>query len=220
MEAKLVVVGGKQAGKEIPISGAKFLIGRGEDCQLRPQSDLVSRRHCAILVEAGTVAVRDFNSRNGTLVNGERIKGDRELKTGDRLKIGPLEFDVQLSVPVAGKKKPKVRNIQEAAARTVESAVGGSEDLDISSWLEDQEEEEAPLGARSTDTLPLSTTSTSVTGSKDVPATAAESAEEDPEKNEPEIKIVGQFDRNKKPMAESSRAAAADVLKKLFEGKP
>jgi len=163
MEAKLVVVGGKQAGKEIPIPGAKFLIGRGEDCQLRPQSDLVSRQHCAILVEAGTVTVRDLNSRNGTLVNGERIKGDRELKTGDRLKIGPLEFDVQLSVPVAGKKKPKVRNIQEAAARTVESAVGGTEDLDISSWLEDQEETEASFGARSTDTLPFSTASTSVT---------------------------------------------------------
>jgi pSer/pThr/pTyr-binding forkhead associated (FHA) protein len=146
MEVKLVVVGGKQAGKEIPIQGAEFVIGRGEGCHLRPQSDAVSRRHCAIQLQGGILTIRDFNSRNGTIVNDQPIKSECELKAGDRLKVGPLEFEVRISIPVGGKSKPKVRSIQEAAARTVENASTSSNDLDISRWLNDETEEEAAFG--------------------------------------------------------------------------
>ena len=55
MQVKLVVANGKQAEKKIPVTGPKFLIGRGEGCQLRPQSTGVSRKHCVILVEEATV---------------------------------------------------------------------------------------------------------------------------------------------------------------------
>ena len=102
MEVKLVVVGGRHAGKEIPVTGPQFLIGRGERCQLRPQSDMVSREHCAIVVEEGTVVVRDLNSRNGTFVNQQRVEGSRKLHSGDRLKIGPLEFEVRLATRLNG----------------------------------------------------------------------------------------------------------------------
>ena len=103
-----------------------------------PNSDRVSRRHCEIFFKEGLAAVRDFGSKNGTFVNGERLQGERELKNGDHLKVGPLEFEVQLSVSVSGKRKPKVHNVQEAAARTVESAP--SDELDVSNWLEDEDE--------------------------------------------------------------------------------
>ena len=107
MDVRLVLQGGKNHGQAIPVRGPKFLIGRAEECQLRPGSDLVSRQHCVILMAEGYVAIRDFGSRNGTHVNGERITGEHELKTGDKVKVGPLEFEVQLSVSVSGKKKPK-----------------------------------------------------------------------------------------------------------------
>jgi pSer/pThr/pTyr-binding forkhead associated (FHA) protein len=138
MDVKLVVVGGKQAGKEIPIGGPEFVIGRAEGCHLRPQSDAVSRRHCTIEVHAGSVTVRDLNSRNGTFINDEQIKSEHELKSGDRLKVGPLEFEVRLSVQVGGKSKPKVHTIQEAAARTVENAATGDRNVDISQWLNEE----------------------------------------------------------------------------------
>ena len=138
MDVKLIVVGGKQAGKEIPAPGPSFVIGRAEGCQLRPNSDRVSRRHCEIFFKEGLAAVRDFGSKNGTFVNGERLQGERELKNGDHLKVGPLEFEVQLSVSVSGKRKPKVHNVREAAARTVESAPG--DELNVSNWLEDEDE--------------------------------------------------------------------------------
>jgi len=134
MEAKLVVIGGKNAGRAIPVTGPEFVIGRAEGCQLRPQSDRVSRRHAAIRVKEGAVTVEDCGSKNGTLVNDEKIEGEHRLKTGDHLKVGNLEFEVQLEVSVGGKKKPKVKNVQEAVARTVESAA--EDDMDISAWLE------------------------------------------------------------------------------------
>jgi len=36
MEVKLVVSAGKHAGTQIPVAGPLFLIGRAEECQLRP----------------------------------------------------------------------------------------------------------------------------------------------------------------------------------------
>ena len=46
IEAELHVVGGKHSGQVIPLNRRKFLIGREGDCQLRPNSELVSRHHC------------------------------------------------------------------------------------------------------------------------------------------------------------------------------
>ncbi len=92
MEVKLIVVGGKQEGMEIPVQGPEFLIGRGEECRLRPQSTLISRKHCAILVDKDSAVLVDFGSVNGTLVNGERVQDRCELKNGDRIKIGIIEL--------------------------------------------------------------------------------------------------------------------------------
>jgi pSer/pThr/pTyr-binding forkhead associated (FHA) protein len=135
MDVKLVVANGKQAGKAIPIAGPKFLIGRGEGCQLRPQSTEVSRKHCAILIEAGSASIEDCGSTNGTFLNDQRITGRQELKSGDRIRVGMLGLDVRLSAAVGGEKKPQVRTVQEAAARTIAAVPAGGNQLDISGWL-------------------------------------------------------------------------------------
>lgn len=140
MEVRLKVLVGKSVGQELLIPGPKFFIGRAEDCQLRPRSDLISRHHCAVLVEDGFVAIRDFGSKNGTLVNGERVAGERELKAGDRLVVGPLEFEVCLLTTTVSKKRPKVESVREAATRTAE---GPGDKLDVSEWLSDKDQEAA-----------------------------------------------------------------------------
>ena len=118
MDARLKVILGTNAGKEIRLLGPKFLIGRAEDCHLRPKSDLISRHHCVLLLEEQGLTVRDLGSRNGTLVNGQRVSGECELKTGDNLEVGPLKFEVSVSALSAPTKRPKVNGIKEAAART------------------------------------------------------------------------------------------------------
>jgi predicted component of type VI protein secretion system len=143
MDVKLRVVGGKQAGQELSISVPKFLIGRAEGCHLRAKSSAIAERHCELEVGEALARVHDLGSPQGTFVNNERVSGSRDLKMGDHLKVGPLEFELCMSVKLAGKKKPKVGSIGEAAARL---AGGGKDDLDLDDLL--AEDDKAPTTSR------------------------------------------------------------------------
>lgn len=99
MEAKLVVATGKSAGRAIVLKRARLLIGRAEECDVRPLSEEVSRRHCQVLKETDHVAVEDLGSRNGTFVNGKRIEAKTVLHDGDRLRVGSLELTVACVMP-------------------------------------------------------------------------------------------------------------------------
>jgi predicted component of type VI protein secretion system len=102
MKLSLIVrTAGPGEGKKIPITLSQFLIGRDEQCHLRPKSAVISKRHCALLVRGGKVFVRDFGSTNGTFVNDEPVKGERELHHDDRLKLGPLLFGVAIETAAA-----------------------------------------------------------------------------------------------------------------------
>ena len=227
MDVKLIVANGKRAGQSIPIAGSKFFIGRAEDCHLRPRSDLVSRHHCALVVEEGRVSIRDFGSKNGTLVNGERVQSEQELKNGDQLTVGNLEFKVELSVDVGGKKKPQVKSVEEAAQRTVESAL--DDDLDIAELLG---EDDSPPATPDMDTRTLA----SVAGPND-PGETVQAPPKDPEPEEQssggaavteaereeqrrthDIVGVSETTRKRRTAATSQEAAAA-ALKNFFKGR-
>ena len=96
MQLKLIVVGGARSGEEVAVTVPKFIIGRDRDCHLRCNSDVVSRHHCALIVESNYISVIDFSSKNGTFVDGERVVREQELHTGSLLAVGPLQFLVQL----------------------------------------------------------------------------------------------------------------------------
>jgi predicted component of type VI protein secretion system len=102
-QVELKVLEGRQQGKTIPLNVRQFLIGREQDCHLRPNSDLVSRHHCVFTVDDFTVRLRDLGSTNGTFVNGERIQGQVVLKPGDHVAVGKLSFEVVVrkEAPVA-----------------------------------------------------------------------------------------------------------------------
>ena len=97
MKLSLVVTtAGKAQGQVIPIKLAQFVIGRDPQCNLRPASALISKRHCAVLVKSGQVFVRDFDSTNGTFINEKPVKGEAPLQNEDELKVGPLCFKVRI----------------------------------------------------------------------------------------------------------------------------
>jgi pSer/pThr/pTyr-binding forkhead associated (FHA) protein len=97
MKLSLVVLtAGKAQGQAIPVKLSQFIIGRDPQCNLRPASALISKRHCALLIKSGQVFVRDFDSTNGTFVNDEPVKGEVPIKHEDVLKVGPLTFRIQI----------------------------------------------------------------------------------------------------------------------------
>jgi pSer/pThr/pTyr-binding forkhead associated (FHA) protein len=109
MKVCLVVADGAHKGKEIPITLSQFIIGRDPQCQLRPASSMISRRHCAILIRQGKVYLRDFGSTNGTLVNDKRVEGEVELHHQDRITIDPLVFMLHVEAGVASNPSAKER---------------------------------------------------------------------------------------------------------------
>ena len=97
MQACLRVLVGKQKDREIPLPGTLFIIGRDPLCHLRPHSNLVSRRHCAIACWGERVLIRDLKSANGTLLNQEKITQQVEVQNGDILEVGDLRFSFQIT---------------------------------------------------------------------------------------------------------------------------
>lgn len=98
MAVMLIVRGGRHEGQEIRVGKRKkYYIGRAEDCQLRANTDSVSRHHCALMIEEPDVLIRDMGSTNGTYVNGERINGSHALNNGDILAVGALKFEVVIT---------------------------------------------------------------------------------------------------------------------------
>ena len=152
MDIILKVTKGSKVGAKVAIKKDEFIIGRSPECNLCAASTSISRKHCVIKRSGTTVTVADLGSRNGTLINGEKIPAETELTSGDTLTIGNLEFLVTLTTGINNQKKPQVKSVAEAAERTAKQAHGSDiKDDDISKWLL----EGTPPGKEVTDTLTI-----------------------------------------------------------------
>jgi hypothetical protein len=73
-------------GQAYPLVRAITVLGRGTDADIRVEDPGVSRKHCEIVV-GNPALVRDLQSTNGTLLNGEKIS-EASLEDGAVVKIG------------------------------------------------------------------------------------------------------------------------------------
>jgi pSer/pThr/pTyr-binding forkhead associated (FHA) protein len=97
MKARLIERGADDKSlREIPILQSEFLIGRGQDCELRLAVPDVSRHHCLIRLTNDEATIEDLGSANGTLLNGHRVRSATPLRSGDLLQVGESRFVVDL----------------------------------------------------------------------------------------------------------------------------
>jgi hypothetical protein len=82
-------------GEFWPLKGGRIVVGRAQSVDgldIALPDATISSRHAALHVDgvAGTVAVEDTGSTNGTYVNEEHIglNGRRDLRDGDKLRFG------------------------------------------------------------------------------------------------------------------------------------
>jgi predicted component of type VI protein secretion system len=212
MATKLVIASGKSAGKAIALKNDKLLIGRAEECDIRPLSDEVSRRHCLVRVEPDVVWVEDLGSRNGTFVNGVRITEKTKVFDGDLVKVGGLQLKVSGG------------SVGQAVAPSAAAPVSWNDEEEVSRWL--MAESGQPSGMHDT---------TQTAAAVPVEAAAPSTAEDSPTILAPgpnadsssvvrmsidELKASrahpGTLPPESKKTAASSREAAAEALKKLF----
>lgn len=82
---------------DLELGEGEFAIGRNASCQLSLDDPLVSRRHALLVVTGDTITIEDLQSRNGVLVNGQKIPGRTSLGAGDRITIGSQEMVIVAS---------------------------------------------------------------------------------------------------------------------------
>lgn len=108
---RLRVMVGRSCGQFIEIRAPRFLIGRDTRCQLRPNSEAVSRVHTVIEQRDGRVFVRDCGTVNGTQLGDQTLHAEElEAKDGDRLQVGTLVFTVAIEAQHPHTDSPEPRN--------------------------------------------------------------------------------------------------------------
>jgi DNA-binding NtrC family response regulator len=83
---------------QVPTTGELF-IGRSLDADVYLDESAVSRIHAKLTMTDGEAVISDLNSRNGTIVNGERITGPHRLTPGDTIDICGVTLVFNSSVP-------------------------------------------------------------------------------------------------------------------------
>ena len=76
--------------REWSLSEGTNVIGRDPDCAVMIDAPKVSRRHARIVVTGSEATIEDLGSKNGTYVNGRRVKAIMRLDDGSRMRIGPV----------------------------------------------------------------------------------------------------------------------------------
>lgn len=235
MRVKLTVAKGSNSGKAFEVNVPQFVIGRAKGCQLRPQSDAISRQHCVICVTEESATIRDLGSRNGTVVNGEKIEGTFTLSDGDELRVGPLKLTVSIQTATEAPSKPsdsetialsadETRTIKPA--KTAESMptqampvvkASGPERMedsgDISDWLAEDAEESSKVTKAETRRFTLDISEqTEIKKAADEVEDAKEAKSKKKKKKEP-----GKLPVSKQDVTADSKEAAEQTLKKMFQ---
>src|SRR3982751_6927538 len=85
---------GEGTGIGVHVEGERFLVGSGEECQLRLNGDSrVAALHAYFEVEPdGRVLLHDLGSDIGTLVNGKKIDAPAVIHGGEHIRIGATDL--------------------------------------------------------------------------------------------------------------------------------
>ncbi|HMO85812.1 MAG TPA: FHA domain-containing protein [Lacipirellulaceae bacterium] len=217
MDVILKVLEGAKAGAKIAVKKNEFIIGRSQSSHLCAGSSAISRQHCAILRYDNRVAIKDLGSRNGTLVNGQKIDAEVELASGDEIGVGPLRFMITISTGIANAKRPEVKSVAEAVERAAESKAGETSVDDISQWLLMPENsafnETQTIRIDDTNAAHLAKELEAETSAIDVVAADANPESSDPA-SESGKKGPGKLPKMPtKPASKDSREAAAEALR-------
>jgi hypothetical protein len=115
---RLVVYPNSPAAWEIELKSGANYIGRGFANDFKIEDPSVSGSHCQVVVNGGTVIIKDLGSTNGTLINNARIQ-EAVLQPGQVLRLGAVEMlyqsDAAAAVTVTEIEPPMAPRIATAA---------------------------------------------------------------------------------------------------------
>ncbi|MDI7267972.1 MAG: sigma 54-interacting transcriptional regulator [Myxococcota bacterium] len=80
--------------------GARLVLGRDAHAEIRIADERLSRQHVVFQRTDDRLFLSDLDSKNGTFVNGRRVKGKRELRHGDEVQAAGAMIHVVLIAPL------------------------------------------------------------------------------------------------------------------------
>ncbi len=87
---ELSITEGSDAGKRVPLSAQRIVIGRGDEADVTLTDTSVSRKHVVLTFEHGDYTLHNESSQ-GTRVNGEKVE-KHTLQDGDEVQMGPAKL--------------------------------------------------------------------------------------------------------------------------------
>jgi hypothetical protein len=83
----LVIREGQLSGQRFLFNRECLVVGRGSDCDIVLPERQVSRHHVRFLRDETGYIVEDLDSKNGTFLNGQTLKGRARLQDGDEISV-------------------------------------------------------------------------------------------------------------------------------------
>lgn len=119
----LRVLTGPAAGQVFDLRMGRNLIGRAPHCDVKINSNGVSKEHAEVHVYKEKIMIADLKSSNGTFINGVRAQNGL-IRLGDKISVHDVIFDiipapdirpkagvpsatVNISMPVGGNAAPQ-----------------------------------------------------------------------------------------------------------------
>jgi pSer/pThr/pTyr-binding forkhead associated (FHA) protein len=80
-----------QGKQSFALKPGENLIGRSPECEIVINDPSVSRRHAALVVQAGRILLKDLGSRNHTFAGDQTVFSEIEIPPGSNLGFGKVE---------------------------------------------------------------------------------------------------------------------------------
>lgn len=98
------VVGGLDAGRSLPLTPGRNMIGRSPQCRIVLGTPGVSREHCTLILNGTSAQVIDLASKVGTWLGGESVTDTRQINAEQLLEVG--DNHLLIAVEPAGDDRP------------------------------------------------------------------------------------------------------------------
>lgn len=86
--AEITIETAEGRAERYPLAKERVTIGRSRESDIFLPDQWLSRHHAEILRRDSVFFVHDLGSKNGTLLNGQAVSGDRRLRDGDVITLG------------------------------------------------------------------------------------------------------------------------------------
>jgi pSer/pThr/pTyr-binding forkhead associated (FHA) protein len=96
---RLILISPEFADQTCELPDGTFTLGRSPQNHIIVRDESVSAQHCELLVYGREVIVHERGSRNGTFINGVRVKIQRGVNHGQLLRFGRVEARLEIETP-------------------------------------------------------------------------------------------------------------------------